>query len=246
MTLPYSYNMPSQKLSIQTANQLDLQNVSFGINKSNNKTKIFIPVSYLVGSKLKELVIQTQPLYTPFGVGAFNLNQMIATGRSPSYSIVLSLPDTPLRAFLKELDDLICATVGMRPEVIRALNINLCKKDGTKKRDDELLEMVEGAYTPIVRKGKEMTDGNRFDPTMKIKISRNRKGEIDTIYDAPNGKQIALDDRNMLDSIPAKSLMRTIIKVSQVWVVGSRFGVNVKVQRLNVLECASTKQYEWI
>ena len=193
-------------LSIQLSSDFDPSAVCFSNlrkNKSGGKAV------YLNDPEKRKIYIQLPYMRAPFGLSSYTDD---ATKKT-SYSLDLSFDgeaDTQdLEEKLKNLDDYIVETVAENSQ----------EWLGKKYKADVLRETL---YTPLVRPGKDA-----YPSKMKLKILTDLKtGNF--IPEAYNFQREQVE----LDSIEKGQKVMCIIDLNQIWIVGNKFGVSMRLQQV--------------
>jgi len=160
-----------------------------------------------INNKSKEPVLLEFPkMKVPFGLNSYEDEK---TGRI-SYSISLSLTDEKVVNFLKSIDDYIVNYVTENSEMCLG-----------KVMNETVIR--EALYTPIAKESKDP----KYSPTMKVTLYKNPEGSFDDVYD-PNGNDFDLNELQKGQHVAA------ILKLSNIWFVGTKFGVSVRLEQLLV------------
>ena len=144
----------------------------------------------------------------PFGLSSYTDE----TTKKTSYSLDLSFDgesdSQELEEKLKTLDDYIIETVA----------VNSQEWLGKKYKADMLRETL---YTPLVRPGKDA-----YPSKIKLKIITDMKTD-EFIPEAYNSQR----ERVPLDSIEKGQKVMCIVDLNQIWIVGNKFGVSMRLQQ---------------
>ena len=177
------------------------------INLSDIKKNQNNGKTIFINNKSKEPVLLELPkLRVPFGLNSYEDE---VTKRC-TYSISLSLSDEKLVDFLKSVDDYI---------------VNYVTENSEKCLGKVMNETVirEALYTPLARESKD----SKYAPTLKVKLLQNPEGGFDDVYDT-KGEPFDLHELQKGQNVAA------ILKLSNIWFVGTKFGVSVRLEQLMV------------
>lgn len=218
-----------------THKKLNINNVKIKTMSTYPKKNkpIFLQIRY----DNEQLLIETPKMFAPFGASCYNKQEIIDSGKYPNYDISLSLnlmdsKIQQLHDFFRELDSHVCKTIAENDQLLQLLNVKtINKKTKQKKSLDDIEEILEGKYTPIIREGKAKEDGTTFPPLFKCKTRRDNKSHKIETYCQVHKDFVQFDDDNIQTVFHAAIECRCIILVSHIWIIGGRFGVSLKLMR---------------
>lgn len=186
----------------------------FGAVEKNKMGGKFVPIVDDKGQKLR-LTIQTPALSLPFGVSAYRERP---DAEVSSYSIDVSFrgmeTEPKISSFLQRMKD-------FDDHMLDSAVLHSKDWYGGKQKSREVLE---DSYRKLV---KEHPEG-KYAPVMKIKIPVQNGKPNCSFFDVDK-KPIGVDD------IPKGSTVKVICEVTQVWFVGSSWGVTWRALQVLVV-----------
>jgi len=171
-------------------------------------------VVYLKYNGQKRLTMQTPLVSAPFGLSTYTDEKTGIT----KYSIDMSFKgmdnDPKIKTFhdkMQEMDNWI---------------LSLAEKNSKEWLGKKMSkEVVEALYRPIVKLAK---DPEKYAPTMKMKITNGRNGEMSV--EAFDSKRERID----MKEITQGSRIRCLIEASSIWFVNKQFGVSWRLVQTEV------------
>jgi len=140
---------------------------------------------------------------SPFGLSSFT----DAKTSKVSYSLDLSIDNPELTVFFRELESRVVDNVLAHSEEYLG-----------KVYSREVA--MEALFKSAIREGKEP---GKYNPTIKLKIMTDNKGDfVPKCYDV-NRKQIDLNE------ITKGQRIKTIVELGSIWIVDNKFGVTVRL-----------------
>ena len=158
---------------------------------------------YINNTSGGSVLIQLPKMRVPFGLGVYE-----EAGKRPSYHISLSLSDSNVVSFFEKIDNYIIDYVAKNSEECLG-----------KVMNETVIR--EALYTHMAKPAND----SKYAPSLKVKILANSEGQFDEIYDT---------NENVFD---LKELQRgqeveVIVKLASIWIVGTKFGVSVRLESL--------------
>ena len=171
-------------------------------------------VVYLKYNDQKRLTMQTPLVSAPFGLSTYTDEKTGIT----KYSIDMSFKgmdnDQKIKMFHDKMQDM--------DNWILSLAEKNSKEWFGKKMSKEV---VEALYRPIVKLAK---DPEKYAPTMKLKITNGRDGEM--AVEAFDAKRERMD----LKELTQGSRIRCLVEASSIWFVNKQFGVSWRLVQTEV------------
>ncbi len=218
---------------ITKCKNLEIKNVVIPKIVADAKKKPkFLPIYYVSkNGHTGPLLVKTPKMTSSFGAGCYNKQENVAAGNKLKYGIQLRLSTTnkklsKLKDFLEDLDRKIVETIADSSGWLELLKIRTKnKRTGEPMSRELLIDVLEQSYTPLVKHQANPI----YDPTVNVKFDRDfRNGEYVTCVSA-EGSYINLTDENIEELFCKGIDVRTIIKISHIWMVSGRFGITLKL-----------------
>lgn len=171
-------------------------------------------VVYLKYNDQKKLTMQTPLVSAPFGLSTYTDEKTGITKYSIDMSFKGMDSDPKIQTFhdkMIELDNHI---------------LELAEKNSKEWLGKKMSkEVVEALYRPVVKLAK---DPEKYAPTMKMKITNGRNGEMNVeAYDSSRNK---MDMKELTQG----SRIRCLIECSSIWFVNKQFGVSWRLVQVEV------------
>ena len=171
-------------------------------------------VVYLKHNDQKKLTMQTPLVSAPFGLSTYTDEKTGITKYSIDMSFKGMDSDPKIQTFhdkMAELDNHI---------------LELAEKNSKEWLGKKMSkEVVEALYRPVVKQAK---DPEKYAPTMKMKITNGRNGEMNVeAYDSTRNK---MDMKELTQG----SRIRCLIECSSIWFVNKQFGVSWRLVQVEV------------
>lgn len=214
-----------QQSIVRKYNELDINKLGF--SEPNDR-------GWKITYDSKRLNIQTPTLFAPFGATCWKKTE----DEMGKYSISWNLNETQekekqLLDFLKELDSLVCDYAAKSPIIHSHLGIK-----SAKKKPEQIRDIVENVYNPIVRESNDRLDGTKYPPQIRGKFSRDwttKRLQASVEQCTGEGKEIVeLTDDNIESIFPKRCVTKNVIGIQGVWVIGKRFGVRLTLKKIKV------------
>jgi len=173
---------------------------------------------YLGGRGNSKLYVQLPKMKAPFGLGVFE----DANGKV-KYNLPMTADDPTFVDFLKKFDDLVVTKIVENAETYLGKSMN---------------ETVvrEALYTPLFKPPLE----EKYSPLFKTNILSNQDGTF-----VP---QVFTTDREPFDlnKLEKGQYVTAIVHITNIWFVGTKFGVSVRLQQLRVTPSQKLTEYAFI
>ena len=171
-------------------------------------------VVYLKHNDQKKLTMQSPLVSAPFGLSTYTDEKTGIT----KYSIDMSFKGMDSDSKIQKFHD----------KMIEFDNhiLDLAEKNSKEWLGKKMSkEVVEALYRPIVKQAK---DPEKYAPTMKMKITNGRNGEMNVeAYDSTQNK---IDMKELTQG----SRIRCLIECSSIWFVNKQFGVSWRLVQVEV------------
>ncbi len=213
-------------MQILKYSEIDIEKINFDNIRKTPSGKGY--TIYLKYEDNKPVYLQTPKLYTPYGVGIFNEDKEI-----PNYNLCLSLRNENEEKIKKFEDVLNSINDKVLAEMKSNENWNSCFNLDKEDLDDHVLTLMN-------RKIVKINDEDNFPPNINVTLNhRNDKFNF-SVYEiknennkeTPEKKELNFD--NIKQLIPAKSYVRCIVWISNIWISGEKFGITLRLKQLAV------------
>lgn len=210
--------------NIITPNELNINEITYGAVKQNDKGGKTIYVSY----NKKPIVIQLPTMLSaPYGLSKWeNKDKKTNEITSVSYSLDLSFKGKEERPNLQEFFEKI---EKLDEKIIEDGYKNSVQWLNTKAKSKDV---VEALYSSKLRfsKDKETQERNdKYPPTFQLKLAKNNDGGFQCTVFNEKKQEINLTDENSKNA-----RVTSIIKLGGIWVVNNKFGLSWNVLQLKV------------
>ena len=205
-------------LIVRPIDKLDINSIVFNAPKTNDFGGKAI---YLNMPGKQKMIFQLPSMRAPFGLS----NYVDKASGKASYSLSVSLDSNPeIVAQFKALDE----------RVLEFVESNSTALFGKKVNKDTMRDVM---YTSPIRRDKE----GKYPETLYMKVMQTRDGKSFAVeaYES-NRKSV---DISTLDK--GRSVM-TIIEINQVWVIGMKFGVSVRLQQVLMAPKTQLKGFSFV
>lgn len=207
--------------NIIRASELDVSKLTFSDVKTLDNGGKIVNVSY----SGQRLFMQLPALVANYGLSVWPAEK---TGGFDKMQLDLSLKgydsdvSPSVKAFynnLQQFDEKMIDTAMQNSKM-------WLRKAGTSR------EVIQAVYTPLIKYAKDKDTGeisNKYPPTVRLQIPRNRAGDIDIeVYDAFR-KRVDFDAVNF-----KRAQVTAIVQISSVWIISGKFGITMKVHQMKV------------
>ena len=172
---------------------------------------------YLNGRGGSKLYVQLPKMKAPFGLG---INEY--DGKT-SYSLPMSADEPAFVDFLKKFDDMVVTKIVENAETYLGKPMN---------------ETVvrEALYTALFKPPSD----EKYSPIFKTKILANQDGTF-----VP---QVFTTDRQPFDlhKLEKGQYVTAIVHIANIWFVGTKFGVTIRLQQLRVTPSEKLTEYAFV
>ena len=173
---------------------------------------------FLGGRGNSKLYIQLPKMKVPFGLGIFE----DANGKV-SYNLPMTADDPTFVDFLKKFDDMVVTKIVENAETYLGKPMN---------------ETVvrEALYTALFKPPSD----EKYSPIFKTKILANQDGTF-----VP---QVFTTDRQPfeLHKLEKGQYVTAIVHIANIWFVGTKFGVTIRLQQLRVTPSEKLTEYAFV
>lgn len=162
-------------------------------------------------------------LQLPKSRNSFGLSAFEEPGKRPSYHLSLSLTNESLVSALNEIDERVLDFVAENSEECLGKVINKTV-------------MREALFTPLVKPPSDP----KYPPSLKLKVLANDDGSfVPEVYDSKE------DEFNLRELQKGQDVV-AIVNVASIWVVGTKFGVTVRLEQLLVFPQNKLKGFAFL
>jgi len=191
-------------------NLFDLDLTKLQLAKSGRNIKILY--------NKEPLQIVTGKLYTPFGAKVKQNN----FSNFSSYYVDCSLNQSNSNASVQYRESL----EALDKKIIELIQNSLHLFNNASSSAED----VSNNYLPILRENKT------FPKLMKITLSRDSKGNFDSVIFDEKKEKILIDDNNLEDVLCKGKVFKTIIECAKVWYYNGNFGTIWNLKQLKFME----------
>lgn len=198
---------------------------NFVINKG-----IHVKLTYKIKSfKLNEIFLETPVMEIPFGIKAYDTND---TKNINKFYVDLSFKgietNSEIQSFFNKISDL-------DNFIINNAKINTKEWNLDFKKDN-----IENMYINQIRYNHN--EKNKFPPTFKLKISKNKFGNFNTILCKNKIKFKTNLEKYILPGCKVKIIM----KCNGLWSINNKFGLTWRVKYIKIIDSKSIIGYSFL
>ena len=208
-------------------NQIMFQEAKKVVDKDNKKIGLRVPIYYNNNNATQKFLVQTPKMKVPFGLSAFEgKNFMIG----PQFSgfgenFENDKNSQQIYVFMDKLTN----------RVIKEIKKNVVEWFGKGYADFNDNQIKTALMWPIIK----MSDGNKYDPTMKVKFPAFRDKNSGTMVFTSKvfNKERELIEINAefpLETIPKYSDVKLIMNISDLFVGSSKASLTIKAEQVMV------------
>ena len=165
-----------------------------------------------------KILVQIPKMRAPFGLASYE-----DEGKPSTYRLILSVEDEGFKTFLNELDNAIVSKIAENSEYYLGKTMN---------------ETVirEALYTHVLKPSSDP----KYAPGLNLKVLRNSDGSfVSPCYDT-NRQPFDIEKLEKGQNVTA------IINIASIWVIGTKFGVSVRLEQLRVTPSQKLASYAFI
>jgi hypothetical protein len=219
-------------MSVMKPSKVDMNNIIFReakkvVDKENKKIGLRVPIYYNHNNETQKFLIQTPKMKVPFGLSSFEgQNFMIGPQFSGFRENFQDQKDTQqMYFFMEKLTD----------HIVTQIKKNIVEWFGKGYAKFENDQIKTALMWPIIK----MSDENKYDPTMKIKlpayVDKNSGKVIFTTKVFNKDRELLeINSEFPLETIPKFSDVRLIMHVSDIFVGSSKASLTIRAEQIMV------------